>query len=270
MRAILADKSGEFAVRAITRKPDSDKAHAAREARRRGGRGRPRRHASLRKAFTGAYGAFCVTNFWEHFSPEKEMAQAQRWRKRRRSAGVKHAHLVAPSKTRASGSRSSDDRMPTLKGKYKVPHFDAKGEIDHFFTDAGVPTTFLYTSFYWDNLHLLRYGAEEGRRRQARASRCRWATRSCPASPPRTSASARTASSRAARSCIGKTVGIAGEHLTRTEMAAALGRALGSRSATTACRPTCIRSFGFPGADDLGNMFQYKRRLRASTAPRAI
>ena len=46
----------------------------------------------------------------------------------------------------------SDNRMPTLMGKYKVPHFDAKGEADRVFTESKVPTTFLVTSFYWENL----------------------------------------------------------------------------------------------------------------------
>src|SRR5678810_224349 len=45
-----------------------------------------------------------------------------------------------------------DNSMPTLLEKYKVPHFDAKGESDHFFTDEGVPVTFLYPSYYWDNM----------------------------------------------------------------------------------------------------------------------
>ncbi|GBF06757.1 HSCARG protein [Deinococcus aerius] len=36
-----------------------------------------------------------------------------------------------------------DDRMPTLRGRYKVPHFDGKGEANALFTGLGVPTTFL-------------------------------------------------------------------------------------------------------------------------------
>ena len=55
-----------------------------------------------------------------------------------------------------------DDRMPTLMGKYKVPHFDAKGEADHLFADLGVPTTFLLTSFYWDNLIHFGMGPKRG------------------------------------------------------------------------------------------------------------
>src|SRR5262249_57835394 len=56
----------------------------------------------------------------------------------------------------------SDDRMPTLMGKYKVPHFDGKGMSDHLFTDQGVPTTFLLTSFYWDNFIYFGMGPKKG------------------------------------------------------------------------------------------------------------
>ena len=56
----------------------------------------------------------------------------------------------------------SDNRMPTLRGKYKVPHCDAKGESNHFFTEAGVPTTFLLTSFYWDNFIYFGMGPRKG------------------------------------------------------------------------------------------------------------
>ena len=56
---------------------------------------------------------------------------------------------------------------------------------------------------------------------------------------------------------IGKTIGIAGEHLTGAEMAAALTRSLGREVRYNAVTPATYRSFGFPGADDLGNMFQF-------------
>jgi len=61
------------------------------------------------------------------------------------------------------------------------------------------------------------------------------------------------------RELIGKTVAVAGEHLSGTEMAAELTRALGQEVRYQNVPPEVYRSFGFPGADDLGNMFQYKR-----------
>jgi hypothetical protein len=56
---------------------------------------------------------------------------------------------------------------------------------------------------------------------------------------------------------IGTTIGIAGEHLTGAQMAAALSKALGREVVHNAVTPEQYRGFGFPGAEDLGNMFQF-------------
>src|SRR5258705_224538 len=156
-RAILADPSGGFAARALTRKPGSDK---AKELAARGAEvvacdlDDP---ASVERAFAGAHAAYCVTNYWEHLSVDREMAQA-----------------------RAQASAEDIGRC-------------AYG--------------------------ILKKGGEYA----------------------------------------GRTVGIAGEHLTGTQMAASLGKALGRDVVYNAVTPEAYRSFGFPGAEDLGNMFQFKR-----------
>ncbi len=56
---------------------------------------------------------------------------------------------------------------------------------------------------------------------------------------------------------IGKTVGIAGEQLSGKEMADALSKALGQEVYYNEIPASVFRGFGFPGADDLGNMFQF-------------
>ncbi len=61
------------------------------------------------------------------------------------------------------------------------------------------------------------------------------------------------------REFIGKTVGVAGEHLTGAQMAAALTKALNQEVRYTDVPPEVYRGLGFPGAEDLGNMFQFKR-----------
>src|SRR5689334_10543208 len=89
-RAILADRNGPFTLRAITRKPDSEK---ARELARQGAQvvaGDADDPASLRPAFAGAYGVFCVTNFWEHSTADRETAQATAMARAAREAGVQH------------------------------------------------------------------------------------------------------------------------------------------------------------------------------------
>lgn len=49
-----------------------------------------------------------------------------------RDAGASHVIWSTLEDTRIRVPLS-DARLPTLKGQYKVPHFDAKGEADHVF-----------------------------------------------------------------------------------------------------------------------------------------
>src|SRR5687767_3193884 len=126
VRAILADKGGAYVPRAITRKPDSEKGKDLAKMGVEVVAADLDDPASLRGAFNGAHGAFCLTNFWEHFSPEKEIAQAKALAQAAKDAGVAHAiwSTLEDSRKRVP---LSDGRMPTLKEKYKVPHFDGKG-----------------------------------------------------------------------------------------------------------------------------------------------
>ena len=159
--AILKDKKGPFAVRAITRDPNSTKAKALAKAGAEVVAADVDDEKSLAKAFKGAHGAFCVTFFWAHLKPEKELSEARNMAKAAKDAGVKHVIWSTLEDTRKS-IPLSDGRMPTLMGKYKVPHFDAKGEANGIFTELGVPTTFLVTSFYWDNFIHFGMGPKKG------------------------------------------------------------------------------------------------------------
>ncbi len=256
VRAILADKSGEFTVRAITRKPDSDKALELKKLGVEVVAADLDDVASLEKAFAGAHGAFCVTNFWEHFSPEKELAQAKNLATAAKKAGVAHVIWSTLEDTRKRVPLS-DNRMPTLKEKYKVPHFDAKGEADDFFRQAGVPTTFLATAFYWDNLVAFGMGPKKGEDGKL-AFVLPMGDKKLPGIAAEDIGKCAYGVFKRGAELVGKTVGIAGEHLTGKQMADALGRALEQPVNYVAVPPAVYRTFGFPGADDLGNMFQYK------------
>jgi uncharacterized protein YbjT (DUF2867 family) len=255
VRAILADPNGSFAVRAITRDVNSAKAI---ELARLGAEivaADADDQASLERALAGAYGAYFVTFFWDHFSPEKEAAQVANMARASKAVGLKHAVWSTLEDTR-KWVPLDDERMPTLMGKYKVPHFDAKGESDARFTEAGVPTTFLLASFYWENLIHFGMGPKRG-------DDGRW-TFTLPMGDKRLSGIAAEDIGRCAYGifkqgddAIGKTIGIAGDHLTGVEMAAELSKAMGHDVAYVAPTPAQYRSFGFPGAEDLGNMFQF-------------
>lgn len=257
IRAILADPQGGFTPRAITRDPGSAAAKALAAAGAEVVAGDVDDVDSLTRAFEGAYGAYCVTFFWNHFSPEKEGQSARNMATAAKAAGLQHVIWSTLEDTR-QWMPKGDNRMPTLMGKYKVPHFDAKGESDHYFTDAGVPTTFLLTTFYWDNL--IHFGS--GPKKDAEGL----LQFTLPMGDAPMAGIASEDIGRCAYGIfqqggdlIGARVGIAGDHLTGAEMAAAMTRALGQPVHYNAVTPAAYRSFGFPGAEDLGNMFQFYR-----------
>jgi NmrA-like family len=211
----------------------------------------------VKRAFEGAYGAYCVTFCRAHMSPDKEIAQAKVMAEAAKAAGIQHVIWSTFADTRALVPLS-DNRMPTLMGRFKVPHFDTKSESDHFFTDLGLPVTFLQTSFYWDNFIHFGMGPKKGPDGKMAIT--------FPMGDKRLPGMAAEDIGRCAYGIfkkgaqyIGKTVGIAGEHLTGKQMATALSKAMGQDVHYNEVTPAAYRGFGFPGADDLGNMFQYNR-----------
>jgi uncharacterized protein YbjT (DUF2867 family) len=262
VRAILNDPDSTFAVRAITRDVTSD---AARDLAARGAEvvaADLDDAESVRRAFAGAYGAFCVTFFWAHFSPAKEKTHAKTMAEAAKQANLQHVIWSTLENTK-QWVPLSDDRMPTLQGQYKVPHYDAKGEANQFFTDLGLPVTFLVTSFYWDNLIFFGMGPKrtpDG----ALAITFPMGDKRLPGIAAEDIGRCALGVFKRGRALVGKTVGIAGEFVTGAQMAAALTRALGQPVRYDDISPDAYRSLGFPGADDLGNMFQVKRDFEAA------
>ncbi len=256
VRAILNDPESDFVPRAITRDKNSDK---AKELEKQGAEvveANVDDKASLVKAFKGAYGAYCVTFFWDHFSPDTEKQHAKNMAEAAKEAGVKHVIWSTLEDTRKF-IPLDDDRMPTLKEKYKVPHFDAKGESNKFFENGGVPYTLLNTSFYWENFIYFGLGPQKG------------ADGKYAITFPMRDKKLPGISSEDIGKCAygifkngdkyqGKTVGIAGDHLTGKEMADAFSRHLGIDVVYNDVPAEVYRNFDFPGADDMGNMFQFK------------
>lgn len=261
VRAILGDPAGGFAARAITRDATSAGARALAQLGAEVVAADVDDEASLAQAFAGAHGAFCVTFFWAHFSPEKELAEAGHMARAARQAGIRHAIWSTLEDTRLRVPLESE-RMPTLMGRYKVPHFDAKGEADRLFTEAGVPTTFLATSFYWENFIHFGMGPKPGPDGKL-AITMPMGNAKLPGIAAEDIGRAAYGIFKRGAPLIGRTVGIAGEHLTGAQMAQALTRALGREVAYRDIAPEAYRALGFPGAEDLGNMFQYKRDFEA-------
>jgi uncharacterized protein YbjT (DUF2867 family) len=255
-RAILADPGSGYDCRAITRTPESSAAQALADQGATVVRADLDDVDSLVAAFDGAYGAFCLTTFFEHFDAEREIAQAANLARAAAATGVHHAIWSTAEDTRERYPLA-DDRMPTLLGRFKVPQWDAKSEGDARFQEAGVPTTYLLTPFHWEawvyglgapqrgpdgvlttamplgDAHLLPGIAAED------IGRCAYGV------------------FRAGAEFLGQTIGIAGEHTTGTRLAAGLARVYGEPVRYQPLPLDVFRSLPVPGIEVAANMFQY-------------
>jgi uncharacterized protein YbjT (DUF2867 family) len=255
--AILNDSNSEFSVRAVTRDIHSDK---AKELSRLGAEvvtGDIDDKDSMQKVLAGAYGAYFVTFFWAHFSAEKETGEAKNMAAAAKEAGLKHVIYSTLEDVR-KWVPLSDNSMPTLQGKYKVPHFDGKGEGDQYFIEAGVPVTFMLASYYWENLIYFGMGPKRGADGKLAIT--------FPMGKKKMAGIGAGDIGKCAYGIfkkrdqlIGKRVGIAGDQLSCGDMAKALSKSLGEEVIYNEITPEQYRGFGFPGADDLGNMFQFYR-----------
>lgn len=257
VRAILKDPGNEFAVRAVTRDAGSDKAKELAEMGAEVVSADIDDPQSIGKALEGAYGAYFVTFFWNHFSAEKEKEEVKHMAEASKEAGLQHI-IWSTLEDVKKWVPLNDNRMPTLHDKYKVPHFEGKGESDHYFTDLGLPVTFMLASFYWDNMIYFGMGPKKDANGKLALT--------FPMGNKKMAGIAADDIGKCAfgifkkgKELIGKRIGVAGDQLTCEEMAKALSDALGKEVYYNEVTPEQYRALGFPGADDLGNMFQFYR-----------
>jgi NAD(P)-dependent dehydrogenase (short-subunit alcohol dehydrogenase family) len=202
VRAILADKGGAFVPRAITRKPDSEKGKDLSKMGVEVVAADLDDPPSLRAAFNGAHGAFCLTNFWEYFSPEKEIAQAKALAQAAKDAGVAHAIWSTLADTRKRVPLS-DGRMLTLKENTRSPTSTTKGSRIGSF---GISE---FRRRFWRRRSIGRISSssEWARRKRTMESSlwgCRWPTRSFPESPSKILVNVHRASSSAVAISLGR------------------------------------------------------------------
>ena len=256
VRAIMADKSGEFTARALTRNVNSDKAKALKDLGAEIVAVDIDKYESLKSAFKDAYGVFAVTFFWDHFSADKEIEEVKSIAKAAKETNIKHVIWSTLEDTR-NWIPLNDNRMPTLQEKYKVPHFDGKGEAEKYFTEQKLPVTFLLTSAYWENMIYFGWGPTRGQDGKL-ALNFPMGDKKLPAIGVEDIGKSAYAIFKRGNEFIGKKVGIAGGHLTGKMMAESLTKALGEEVKYNAVPFDVYRKFDFPGADDIGNMFQFK------------
>jgi uncharacterized protein YbjT (DUF2867 family) len=251
--AILAEPKGEFTVRALTRDPGSPKAKELADAGAEVVEADLDDQAALRAAFDAVHGVYLVTNYWADMSAEHEIAQAANGARAAKATGVRHLIWSTLEDTRGY-LPPNDPSTPVFDGRYSVPHFDAKSEADKFFADAGVPTTYLRPSMYWEAFENF------GPRRTEDGT----LVLSLPMGERKLAGIAAADIGRTALGIlkrgdefVGRTVGIAGEHLTGQEFAAAFSESYGEPVAYRPLTFDEVRALDVPAAAETGNMFQY-------------
>ncbi len=259
VRAIVADRQGPFSARAVTRHPDSEKARALAALGVEVVAGDADNQPSLERAFAGAHGAFCVTNFWEHQSPEREGRQAAALARATKAAGLAHVVWSTLEDTR-KWVPLADHRLPTLQGQYKVPHFDAKGQADQVFAREAAPTSYLAAAFYWENFIGFGMGPRKGEDGNLVFALPLGGAR-LPGISAEDIGKCAYGVFRRGASAIGQRFGIAAEILSGQELAAKMAGALGRPVKFQDVPFDVYRGLGFPGAADLANMFEFQALL---------
>jgi uncharacterized protein YbjT (DUF2867 family) len=262
-RAILADPGGPFTVRALTRDVDSPRARALAEQGAEVVRADLDDEASVQRAFAGAYGAFVVTNFWASLTPEQEAArsrsqmetdQAYTAARAAKDNGLKHVVWSTLDDSRPHFSHLGR-QVPVLEDGYAVPHFDAKAQANTAFTSLAVPTTFLLTTMFYES-----FLQGQGPIRDADGNLVL-------AMPMSTNQIALVRGEDIGRGAlgvlkrgaefVGRTVGVAGEHLTGEELAGEFTKLFGEQVAYKPMSYDDMRSAGFPIAAEVGNMYEF-------------
>jgi len=241
-RHLLRD--GNFAVRALTRNPESEKALELKSLKAEIVQGDHDNIESLKNSLKGCYGAFGITSFWEHF--EKEYEQGKNLVDAVASSNIEH--FVFGSLPYAH--KISD-------GRYEVPHFDIKGKLVEYINSLGLKTTILLTTFYYENfLSVFRpqkqedgtyaFGFPQGDTKLATFS-------------VEDLGGIVTTIFNNPDKFIGRTVGTVGEDQPPAKYAEIMSKTLGKKVVYNHIPREIFIGFGFPRAEDLANMFEFNR-----------
>lgn len=235
---------GRFGVRALTRKPESDRAAALRDGGAEVVRGDLDDPASLRDALAGCHGCFGVTNFWEHFAHEHDQ-------------GRNLVDAVAAADLQHFVFSTLPSVVETTGGKLPVPHFDIKAELERYARARLQNVTFVQMAFYFENF--LAYFPP--RRQEDGTYAFAFPGDQTPLAGVATEDIGGVVAAIFERrdEFLGKTLYVVGDDIPPAEYAAAMSRALGVPVAFHGVPRDVFASFGFPGAEEMANMFEYYR-----------
>ncbi|KAI8518438.1 NmrA-like domain-containing protein 1 [Branchiostoma belcheri] len=241
--ALLEDQ--DFKVRAVTRNASSDKAKALQEKGAEVVVASLDDPSTLEPALQGAHGVFVVTNFWEHMDKERELKQGKAIADAARAAGVLHVVF------------SGLENVQKIAG-FPCPHFDAKGQIEEYMTSLELPVTFVRYSFYYENYTSLMKPQKQEDGTYVLGVPMEGAAMDGVSAGDMGPAVREIFKNWA--EWVRRSVGFSGDKLTIQQYADILSKHLAPKvfkaSDMTA---DAFGQLGFPGADDLGNMFKFYR-----------
>uniref|UniRef100_A0A8B9WCN6 NmrA-like family domain-containing protein 1 n=1 Tax=Bos mutus grunniens TaxID=30521 RepID=A0A8B9WCN6_BOSMU len=239
-RAMLEGK--KYVVRALTQDVTQPKVQVLRDLGAEVVKGDLNDKASVEAALKGAYGAFLVTNTWDHFSKEKEVCQA--------STFVPQGKVVADV-AKSQGLKhvvySGLENVKRLtNGKLEVLHFDGKGEVEEYF----------WSIAYFENFL--------GPLKPVKASDGDYYTLALPMGDvPMDGISVADIGAvvcsifNSPEEFVGKAVGLSAEALTIQQYADVLSKGLGKEVRDAKITPEAYEKLEFPGAKEMANMCRF-------------
>ncbi|KAM4024986.1 nmrA-like family domain-containing protein 1 isoform 2-T2 [Anomaloglossus baeobatrachus] len=238
--ALLDD--GTFEVRAVTRDTSKPAAAKLKEAGAEVVSADLDDEKSLEAALSGAYGAFLVTNVWEHFSKEKEGKLIADISKRLALEIVVFSGLANVKKL--------------TEGKLEVLHFDGKGEIEEYFREIGVPMTSVRLPSYYENL-LTFYKPQKNKDGDGYSLAIPMGDVLLDGMSVRDLGGVVVTILKSPSEYVGKNIGLSTEKLTVEQYAAIMSRVTGKDIKDAKITPEAYEKLGSPESAAMANMFRF-------------
>ncbi|XP_069504001.1 nmrA-like family domain-containing protein 1 [Ambystoma mexicanum] len=242
-RALLDD--GTFSVRAVTRDPQKASSQDLKKLGAELVKGDIDHIKTLEPAFTGAYGVFIVTNYWEHKSKEKEVMQGKCLADLSKSKGLHHVVY--------SGL---ENVKKLTEGKLEVKHFDGKGEVEEYFRATGVPMTSIRLPCYYDNF-LTFFRPQKAPDGDGYVLALPIGDAAMDGIGVSDLGPVVVSVLKAPEQYIGKNIGLSTEKLTAEQYAAIMSKCIGKQVKDAKMSADDYEKLGFPGALELANMFRF-------------
>ncbi|XP_012783011.1 nmrA-like family domain-containing protein 1 [Ochotona princeps] len=238
-------EDGTFRVRVVTRNP---RQKAAEELRLQGAevvQGDQNDEASMERALAGAHATFIVTNYWENCSQEQEVKQGKLLADVAKRLGL---HYVVYS--------GLENIRKLTAGRLAAGHFDGKGEVEEYFRDIGVPMTSVRLPCYFENFlsYFLPQKAPDGK-----SYLLSLPLGDVPMDSMAVSDLGPVVLSllKKPEEYVGQNIGLSACRHTAQEYAALLTKHTGKAVQDAKTTPEEYEKLGFPGAQDLANMFRF-------------